>query len=137
MAADYARDLAADGLPQNEISTRLERSKSRILAAPVIIVLCLDMTGMDSYPDETRQSHERTMAVQSTAAAGLQLMLACHAEGLGSVWVCSPLFAPQTARRVLSLPPTWEPQAMFFVGYPVLQPEIRARKPLSEITLFL
>lgn len=137
MAADYAHDLAADGLPQKEIDTRTARSKSRILAAPVIIILCLDMTDMDSYPDQTRQAHEHTMAVQSTAVAGQQLMLACHAEGLGSVWVCSPLFTPQTVRSVLELPETWEPQAMYFIGHPAVQPVMRERKPLKEIIRFL
>lgn len=137
MGADFARDLSADGLPQPEIEARVTRSKERILSAPVIIILCLDMTEMDPYPDAIRQTHERSMAVQSVAAAGLQLMLAAHAEGLGSVWVCSPLFTPETVRQTLGLPAAWEPQAMIFIGHPAEQPPMRERKSLQETTLFL
>ncbi len=137
MAADFARDLAADGLPQPEIAARLARSRERIQAAPVVVILCLDMTDMDTQPDSLRQSREREMATQSVAAAGLQLMLSAHAEGLGSVWVCSPLFAPQTVRETLSMPASWDPQAMIFIGHPAAAPEPRPRKPLREIALFL
>lgn len=137
LAADFTRDLAADGLPQPEIAMRAARSQERILSAPVIVLLCLDMTDMDAYPDPLRQTHERSMAVQSVAAAGLQLMLAAHAEGLGSVWVCSPLFAPKTVQHTLELPTAWEPQAMLFLGHAAEQPPMRKRKPLQETTLFL
>ena len=58
------------------------------------------------------------MAVQSVAAAGMQLLLAAHAEGLGGVWACWPLFAQETIRKTLNLSETWEPQGMFFIGYP-------------------
>ncbi len=137
MAADFTRDLAADGLPPVEIEARVARSQARILAAPVIVVLCADMTDMDAYPDPVRQAHEHTMAVQSVAAAGLQLMLAAHAEGLGSVWVCSPLFAPQAVQECLQLPPTWQPQGMIFLGHAAQQPPARERKPIQEISLHL
>lgn len=137
MATNFARDLATDGLPAHEIVARVTRSQQRIHSAPVIVILCLDTSEMDTYPDPTRQAHEHTMAVQSLAAAGLQLMLAAHAEGLGSVWVCSPLFTPETVRQTLRLPPAWEPQAMLFLGHPDEQPPMRERKPLQEITLFL
>ena len=73
--------------------------------------------------------------MQSVANAGMQLMLATHAEGLGSVWVCSPLFVQETIQEVLELPKTWQPQAMFFVGYPQDIPEARERKSLEEITI--
>lgn len=138
MAADFIRDLTIhDDLPPAEIEARVARSKARILSAPVIVVLCADMTDMDVYPDPVRQAHEHTMATQSVAAAGLQLMLAAHAEGLGSVWVCSPLFAPQAVQQCLQLPPTWQPQGMIFLGHAAQQPPARERKSIQEISLFL
>ena len=73
------------------------------------------------------------MAVQSVANAGMQLLLAAHAEGLGGVWVCSPLFVTETIQSILPLPKTWEPQAMFFLGFPEAIPDIRERKPIDEI----
>jgi coenzyme F420-0:L-glutamate ligase / coenzyme F420-1:gamma-L-glutamate ligase len=133
LAADFHRDLAADELPEPEIEARLQRSKNRINAAPVVIVLCMDMSGMDVYPDEKRSVAERVMAVQSVATAGLQLQLAAQTEGLGSVWTCSPLFAPQTVQTALELPADWEPQAMFFLGWPAEAPKTKELKPLDEI----
>ena len=38
------------------------------------------------------------MGTQSVALAGLQLLLAAHAEGLGGTWICWPLFAPDETR---------------------------------------
>ena len=77
------------------------------------------------------------MAVQSVANAGMQMLLAAHAEGLGGVWVCSPLFVQETIQNILELPKAWEPQAMFFIGYPQDIPEVRERKKLDEVTIKL
>ena len=137
MAEDFEYDLLRDGVPPEKIRAQIKRSKDRITTAPVVILLCLDMSEMDSYPDEKRQKAERMMAAQSVAAAGLQLLLAVHAEGLGGVWVCSPLFAQETLQKTLNLPDTWEPQGMFFVGYPIQIPEVRERKPVESISILL
>ncbi|HSK88065.1 MAG TPA: nitroreductase family protein [Anaerolineales bacterium] len=137
MAQDFERDLLQDAVPLEKIQAMLKRSKERIISAPVAILLCLDMSEMDSYPDEKRQQAERMMAVQSVAAAGLQLLLAAHAEGLGGVWVCSPLFAQETIRKTLELSEKWEPQAMFYIGYSDENPTARERKEISDISLFL
>jgi predicted oxidoreductase (fatty acid repression mutant protein) len=76
------------------------------------------------------------MAVQSVAAAGLQLLLAAHAEGLGGVWACWPLFAQNLVQKTLDIPASWEPQAMMFIGYPEGTTVLRERKPMREIVLF-
>ena len=135
MSIDFQRDLEQDGLPPEKIRTQIKRSKERITSAPVAILLCLDLSEMDSYPDEKRHKAEYMMAVQSVAAAGLQLLLAAHAEGLGGVWACWPLFAQETIQKTLNLSEAWEPQGMFFVGYPEVIPLARERKPLEEITV--
>jgi len=137
MAFDFERDLLRDGLPPEKIQTQIKRSKDRITSAPVAVLLCLDMSEMDSYPDEKRRQAERTMAIQSVAAAGLQLLLAAHAEGIGGVWACWPLFAQETIQKTLNLSAAWEPQAMFFIGYPVDIPEAKERKEIRNISLFL
>jgi nitroreductase len=108
-----------------------------MITAPALIILCLDMTDMDVYPDKKRKQAEFRMGMQSVANAGMQLMLAAHAEGLGSVWVCSPLFVQETIRNILELKKAWEPQAMFFIGYPQDIPEVRERKSIQEISIFL
>lgn len=135
MAIDFERDLTRDGLSPEKIQSQIKRSKERITSAPLAILLCLDMSEMDSYPDEKRSKAEYMMAVQSVAAAGMQLLLAAHAEGLGGVWACWPLFAQETIRKTLNLSESWEPQGMFFVGYPTDIPEARERKPLQAVLM--
>lgn len=137
MAQDFERDLQRDRVAVETIAAQIKRSKERITTAPVAILLCLDMSEMDMYPDEKRRQAEKTMAIQSVAAAGLQLLLAAHAEGLGGVWACWPLFAQESICRTLSLPETWEPQGMFFIGYPESIPNAREKKSLEEIAIFL
>jgi F420 biosynthesis protein FbiB-like protein len=135
MAMDFQRDLERDGLAPEKIEAQIKRSKERITSAPLAVLLCLALSEMDSYPDEKRSKAEYLMAVQSAAAAGLQLLLAVHAEGLGGVWACWPLFAQETIQKTLGLSETWEPQGMFFVGYPDIIPEAKERKPRDAIVI--
>ena len=137
MAVDFRRDLENDNLSEDEINDRLEKSRARIIFSPVIILLCMDISEMDVYPDVRRAEAERIMAVQSTANAGLQMLLAVHAEGLAGVWTCAPLFTPEIVRNVFNLPKSWEPQGMFFIGYPAESPKPRARKTFEEILRFI
>jgi coenzyme F420-0:L-glutamate ligase/coenzyme F420-1:gamma-L-glutamate ligase len=137
MAAEFRRDLEKDNLPGDKIDARVNKSRERITSAPVVIMLCLDMSEMDSYPDAARKKAEHLIATQSVANAGMQLLLAAHAEGLGGVWVCSPMFAQETVQNALNISKAWEPQAMFLIGYPVETPEVRARKPLEEVVHFV
>lgn len=137
MAVEFERDLEKDKLPQVEIQKRVSRSRERIIATPVLIILNVDMSDMDVYPDEKRNKAEYLMAVQSVANAGMQMLLAAHAEGLGGVWVCSPLFVQETIQNILGLPKQWEPQGMFFLGYPVDIPDARERKKLNEVAIQL
>jgi len=131
----YQHELENDNYSSDEISHLVARSKDRILSAPVVVILSVDMSDMDTYPDKHRKKAEYIMATQSTANAGMHMLLAAHAEGLGAVWVCSPLFAQETVRDALELPKSWEPQAMYFLGYPAKVPEVRKRKDLCEILL--
>jgi F420 biosynthesis protein FbiB-like protein len=137
MAEDFERDLVRDGVSTEKIQAQIKRSKERIGTAPLLILLCLDMSEMDSYPDPKRQQAERIMAMQSVAAAALQLLLATHAEGLGGVWVCSPLFAQETIQKTLRLPEAWEPQGMFFIGYADELPKEKAMKELQSLIKWL
>ncbi len=137
MAAEFRRDLERDKLTAADIDIRVETSRKRINASPLVIVLCMDMSEMDRYPDERRAAAERLMAIQSTAAAGAQLLLAAHAEGLAGVWTCGPLFAPDVVRNALDLEDRWEPQAMFFIGKPDQKPRPKEMKPLESIVRWL
>jgi len=133
MAIEFQHDLEKDNLPQAEIEKRVKKSRERITSAPVVIILCVEMSEMDEYPDAQRKNAEYLIATQSVANAGMQLLLAAHAEGLGSVWVCSPMFAQEAVQNALNISKSWEPQAMFLIGHPVEIPEPRQRKALKEI----
>jgi len=121
-------DMTTAGAPQADIEKRVTISLRRIDKAPVVILLCRDVTAV-----RKEESEEHTMAVQSVALAGLQLMLAAHAEGLGSNWICWPLYAQEVVRATLGLPENWKPQAMFFLGYADEEPKKKILKPLDEI----
>ncbi|MDT8306697.1 MAG: nitroreductase family protein [Anaerolineae bacterium] len=129
-------DLEADGVPAARIDADVSRSYRRLTSAPVLIVVCLTMADMDNYPDERRQRNERVMAIQSTAMAGQNLLLAAHALGLGACWLCAPLFVPGTVRDVLTLPAGWEPHGLITLGYPA---EVRSktRQPLATSVRYL
>ena len=137
MGEAFRGDLLADHLPPDQVQAQVERSRRRILEAPVAILLCLDLTALDRYPDERRQRAEHLMAVQSVAMAGLNLLLAAHAEGLGGVWMCAPLFAPHVVSQALRLPETWQPQGLVLLGYPAVVPSERPRKPVEGVTIYL
>lgn len=111
-------DRTADGDPVEAIERDVARSFARITGAPVLIIVCLTLVDMDSYPDDWRNEAERTMAVQSVAMAAQTLWLAAHAAGLGACWLCAPLFVPQLVQQTLNLPSDWEPQGLLTLGWP-------------------
>jgi len=137
MAPEFKRALTAEGAPPEEIEKALARSRRRIMGAPVVILLCLQPEVMNTYADPTRQEGEYLIAVQSVAMAGSHLLLAAHAEGLGGVWNCAPLFAPSQVRQALGLPKSWEAQGMVLLGYPAGEPSERHRKPPEDVIRFI
>jgi F420 biosynthesis protein FbiB-like protein len=137
MGDEFRQDLIADGLSRDEVEERVLRSCQRIESAPLAIVLCADFAEADEYPDPNRRAADSLMLVQDAALSGMQFLLAAHAEGLATVWMCAPLFAPETVRFALMLPNTWEPQALFLVGYADKVPELRERKKVEEYARFI
>ena len=123
-------DMRADNAPEAEIRSRVERSLRRIAEAPHILLLCRDVEAA-----RTQSPQEDLMSIQSVAMAGLQLMQAAHARGLGSNWICWPLYAQAETIRALNLPQTWQPQGMVFLGYPAEEPKEKTPRPLDEVTL--
>jgi coenzyme F420-0:L-glutamate ligase/coenzyme F420-1:gamma-L-glutamate ligase len=136
MSAALRADLAADGLPLDQIEAQAARRRERLTRAPVLILLCVTMADMDVYPDAKRNHAEWTMATQSAALAGQNLLLAAQAEGLGACWLCAPLFCPDVVRAVLALPEDWEPQAFISLGWPDEAPH-KERAPLESRVKFL
>jgi len=125
-------DMSLERIPQADIDLRIQRSLQRIGEAPLIILLCRDVTAVRKEVPE-----EHAMALQSVALAGLQLMLAAHAEGLGASWICWPLYAQKAVQDALNLPGVWEPQGMFFIGFADEEPKKRAQTNLDEFIMVL
>jgi len=137
MARRWRRDLEQLDTPDAAIKVELRFSLKRFAAAPVLILVGYTMKEMDVYPDRARTAAERTMAVQSAAAAIQNLLLAASARGIGACWCCAPLFCPSIVRRTLQLPRAFVPQALITLGYPAHTPPVPPRKPLDSIATFL
>jgi F420 biosynthesis protein FbiB-like protein len=136
MGSRLAADRRADGDAETAIDVDVIRSHQRIVDAPVVIVVALTRADMDPYPDERRRQAEYVMAVQSTAMATQNLLLAANAEGLGACWMCAPLFCPQAVRSALAMPQDWEPQALITLGYPARPGKLKPRRPLQDFVSF-
>jgi coenzyme F420-0:L-glutamate ligase/coenzyme F420-1:gamma-L-glutamate ligase len=137
MGIDYREALLAEGRSVEEVENRAEARKKRISGAPAIILLCLDTKDVRNFSDANRSDGDYLMGVQSVALAGGHLLLAAHAEGLGAVWMCAPLFTPQPVREALDLPPNWIPQGMITLGYPAEKPKEKEVKPFEEVVKFI
>jgi coenzyme F420-0:L-glutamate ligase / coenzyme F420-1:gamma-L-glutamate ligase len=134
MGHKLRRDRTADGDASELIEADIERSYRRITQAPVAILLCVDMRDMQQYPDQGRNDAEYLMAVQSTAMAAQNLLLAARSEGLGACIMCAPLFCPDAVIESLDLPLQWRAQMLVTIGEPAMPGKERPRLPLGETT---
>jgi coenzyme F420-0:L-glutamate ligase/coenzyme F420-1:gamma-L-glutamate ligase len=136
MGERLRRDRTADGDDPQAIEADVARSFARLTEAPAIIVVCVDTRDMDKYPDERRRHAEYLMAVQSTAMATQNLLLAAEQEGLGACVMCAPLFCPDAVADSLDLPKGWQPQMLVTVGRPGNNGKYRPRRPLADIAIW-
>jgi len=133
MAVRWDEDMSKNGIPEEHRESLIKASVERFGNAPVVVIVCLTMEGMDEYPDEQRKKIEYFMAVQSVAAAIENMLLAAQSEGLGSCWFCAPLFCQDVVRKTLRIPKHVDPQALITLGYPANKPNPPPRKPLEDI----
>ncbi len=136
MGALLRADRSRDGDDTQAIEADVARSYARLTGAPVLVVVCMSMIDMDRYPDAKRMQAERVMAIQGTAMAAQNLLLAAHSAGLGACWMCAPLFCADTVHATLQLPEDWEPQAIVTLGYPAHSGKPFARRALHEVVQF-
>lgn len=83
-----------------------------LAAAPVVIAVCADL---DAHAASYGKRGVELYAVQDTAAATQNLLLAAVALGLGTCWVGA--FREDEAARALRLPAGIRPLALVAVGY--------------------
>ncbi len=133
MGETWQQNLQMDGQDAEIVQIRLEKSRQRILNAPVIIIPCLYLEDLDHYPDEHRQADEKTMAIQSIGAAIQNMLLMAYDLGLDAGWMCAPLFCPEVVCEALGLDTSLIPQALITIGYAAADPRRRERLPLSSL----
>jgi len=136
MGKRLRKDLLTDQVAQALIDADVDRSYHRITEAPVLVLVSMSLREMDVYQDSKRQDNETIMAIQSTAMAGQNLMLAAHASGIGTCWLCAPLFCPDIVKDVLNLPQDWQPQGLITMGYPA-ETKRKERQSLDSRILFI
>lgn len=127
MRERWQADLTADGFTAEQIERRLSRGNI-LYNAPEVLVPFLHADGAHTYPDERRNDCERTMFTVAAGGAVQGLLVSLAAEGLGSCWIGSTIFAADTVREVLDLDSRWEPLGAVAIGYPA-QPSDSPRPP--------
>jgi coenzyme F420-0:L-glutamate ligase/coenzyme F420-1:gamma-L-glutamate ligase len=133
MGDTWRQNLEMDGQDTEIVNIRLEKSRERILKAPVIIIPCLYLEDLDRYPDEKRQADEMIMAIQSIGAAIQNMLLMAYDMGLDTGWMCAPLFCPEVVCETLDLDKRLIPHALVTMGYAAADPKRRERLPLSSL----
>jgi nitroreductase len=106
--------------------------QSYVAEAPVVIVVCADL---DVSAHGYGSRGETLYAIQDTAAAVENILLAAVAEGLGACWVGA--FREEAASLALGLPPGVRPMAIVPVGKPSRAPQATGREPFEKFTRYV
>ncbi|MBI4744107.1 MAG: nitroreductase family protein [Actinobacteria bacterium] len=123
--------VVRDGRIKKELAEAAGR-QNFVYEAPVVIVVCADLSvslrgygrrGVDLY------------AIQDTAAAIENLLLAVCAEGLGACWVGA--FNEDKVSESLSLESAIRPLAIIPIGYPLVERSKPSRRSIDKITKFV
>jgi coenzyme F420-0:L-glutamate ligase/coenzyme F420-1:gamma-L-glutamate ligase len=107
MAEAWRDDLLRDGVPEATVQRRLSEHDALLGAAPVLIVPWLTFATARSHVDGMRRGAERDRFLLSGGAAIQNLLLALHAQGIGSCWVASTLFRQDATREALGMDEAW------------------------------
>ena len=118
----------------NQIKEQLAQcSEPWIANAPVLVVVSAD------YEAEGQRFGERGQglyAIQDTAAATQNMLLAAHGYGIGSCWVGD--FQEENLRQILNMPSGQSPVAIIPMGYPA-QEEVGApsNKAIDDVVTII
>jgi coenzyme F420-0:L-glutamate ligase/coenzyme F420-1:gamma-L-glutamate ligase len=125
MGDAWREDLAADGLPEEQIEAITSRSHHLLMSTPVLVVCCADTTKAHEYRDERRRRAEWSLFAHSVGAALQIFMTSLATEEIASCWISAPVFCGDVVRDVFGLAPSIEPHALVLVGY--ASPDYRSR----------
>ena len=102
-----------------------------IAQAPALIVVCADSERTEAYYGLRGQ---RLYAIQNSAAAIQNMLLAAHNMGLGACWIGS--FDESYLIDELKIPETVRPQAILTIGHPHGEPVEKEEEPLDSMVYF-
>ncbi len=100
-----------------------------VAQAPVVIVVCADLK---AHAGSYGRRGVELYAIQDTAAAVQNMLLAATALGLGTCWVGA--FREEEAARALDLPPHLRPLALVPMGYAVRAGSQPRKIPHARLT---
>ena len=140
LKAGIAAPSAGNVQPWRFIVVESEQARARlgsaleqgwVVAAPVIIVVCVDPRPSRSrYGD--RGAH--LYSIQDSAAATQNMLLATVARGLASCWVGA--FDGGAIRTSLGIKKPITPVAILPIGYSAQASGKQARRPLAEVSVW-
>ena len=132
----WIADLAGiDGKPGEEIDRRIARGNI-LRTAPVVVIPIVDLdAGAHTYPDERRNLAERDLFMVAGGAAVENMMIRLAAEGLGSAWISSTMFAPQIVRDHFGWRPSAMPLGAVAVGHPAAAPKDRPPRSADDYVI--
>jgi nitroreductase len=130
-----------------EITKRMLQRSSFFRSAPAAIAVATRQyesaieqlsAGRKDTDARARQIYEwrhiANAGIQSVASAIAYLLLILHQMGLGAVWMTGPMQAKGEIERILNIPEGMDLVAFIPVGYPAENPDLRMRKPVSEVS---
>ena len=101
-----------------------------IAEAPLVVVGCADTSISRSYGERGKTLY----SVQDVACSIMGMMLAAHADGIGSVWVGA--FNEAEVSEVMDLKPDLRPVVIVPLGYPARIPGAPRRVSREEAVEF-
>lgn len=114
-------------------------------AAPVVIAVFSegyasptdDVLAAAGLTESQRESLRGRPDLQSVGAGIQTLLLAAHAKGYGTCWMCAPLVAAPEIQGMLDAPEGFSLRAIIPLGRPAEDPSPRPRKPLDDVMVYL
>ncbi len=103
-----------------------------VAQAPVAIVVCADL---EAHARAYGRRGVELYAIQDTAAAVQNILLAATALGLGSCWVGA--FHEGEVAETLGLPEHWRPLAILPIGRPARTGSQPPKRDFRSLTLFV
>ena len=125
----WRRDLDGDRMPAGKIDRIIDRSRTLLGGAPVLLACFVSLAGRDRYPDARRLLAEREMFLTAAGASIQNLMLALVAQGVASCWLSTSIFCSEESAEALALGPEWLAVGCVIAGYPSDEPP--PREPLD------